>query len=496
MDFFIYNTLTRKKEKFEPYYIDGKKDFVWIYTCGPTVYSDPHLGNLRAFVFAGLLWDTIRNILYLPTKHVLNITDVGHLSDDWDDGEDKLEKWASREWTTAWDIASKYEKNFMKYMSDLSLNFDFFPRATDNISEQIEIIKDLESKWFTYIIKNDWVYMDTSKISDYWKLIWDNYQKHIEWLQQWARVSNDNKRNITDFALWKFSPSSEKRHMEWDSPWWVWFPGWHLECSAMSRKYLWDFFDIHTWGVDHITTHHTNEIAQSECSFAWDNWSWVKYWMHSQFLNIDWSKISKSAWHTLSIPDLIEKWYSSYDLRYFYLTAHYRSFLDFTWEALDRAHKTRNNIVKKLVSNKHINSLNAYWMTFSDIQNLVKNEDSLQLLKELTDALLDDLNTPKFLSILNKNINKLNYESMEIVAWFDYYIVKLWLIEDAKNLIYASNKIKIPYYIQQLAQERRKAKVEKNFKKADEIRDKLYYQWFVVKDFKDTYIIKHKLDEQ
>ncbi len=492
MEFFIYNTLTRKKEKFEPYYDFNKKDFVGIYTCGPTVYSDPHLWNLRAFVFAWLLGDFIRNVLQYPTKHVLNITDVGHLTDDGDAWQDKMEKWAQKEWTTAWEIAKKYENNFKQYIKQLQLNFDHFPKATENIQEQIDIIQQLQNKSLTYEIPWDWIYMDTSNIKDYGKLMWKNYEKHIQWLKEWARVDTEGKKNPTDFSLWKFSPKWQKRHMERDSPWWMWFPGWHIECSAMSRKYLWDFFDIHTGGPDHINTHHTNEIAQSECSFA--PTPWVKYWIHNQFLNISWDKISKSAWDTLSLPDVIKKWYSPHDLRYFYLTWHYRSFLNFDWLAISKASKTRQNIIKKLLKNKHINSINTSWLSFAELENKLNHSKSKEFLQEITAPLLDDLKTPKVLSVINTKINDLNYEWLEILSWFDENLLKIGLFAEIKNIRNQSKKAQIPYYIQQLAQERRKARSEKNFEKADELRDKLYQQWYVVKDLKDTYILQHKID--
>lgn len=504
MDFHIYNTLTRKKELFVPIIEDEnfknkknlliEKKSVWIYSCWPTVYSNPHLWNLRAYIFAWLLWDIIRNVLWYRLIHVVNITDVWHLTDDWDNWQDKLEKWSKKEWLTAWEVANKYELNFKKYVQMLSLNFDYFPKATDNIQEQIDIVKSLEASWYTYIIENDWVYMDTSMVEDYWKLMWENYEKHIAWIKAWARIENSKKRNPTDFALWKFSPSDERRQMEWESPWWIWFPWWHIECTAMSRKYLWDSFDFHTWWIDHINIHHTNEIAQSECSFSKSK-DWVKYWMHCQFLNIDWEKISKSLWHTVSIPDILDNDYSVSDLRYFYLTAHYRSFLDFTWDALSQSRKTRSNIIKKLASNKHIQSISISDLDINWLKDKISSKEWKEFLDNCLKNLLDDMNTPALLALINKNISSENYEIFSVIFWLDQNILKLKLLDDIK-LFNQNENIKIPHYIYQLAQERRKEKLQKNFSKADEIRQKLLDQWYLVLDQWNSYNIVHKMDKK
>ena len=240
----IYDTMSRQKVEFVSLMQEWKKDFVWIYSCGPTVYWNPHIWNMRAFAFADLLRNIIKNVLWYPTKHVMNLTDVGHLTDDGDEWEDKMEKWAKRENKTVWELADMYIEKFYSYLDKLQIDkFDVMPRATDHIKEQIEMVKTLEEKWYTYEIPDDGIYMDTSKVEDYGKLAWLANQERIAW----ARIQNDNKKNDTDFALWKFSPKDQKRQMERNSPWWVWFPGWHIECSAMSSKYLWDQFDIHTW---------------------------------------------------------------------------------------------------------------------------------------------------------------------------------------------------------------------------------------------------------
>jgi cysteine--tRNA ligase len=266
----LYNTLTREKEDFiplmqDPNYSGEKKDFVGMYSCGPTVYYTPHIGNLRATFTADLIRNVLKYFGY-PVKAVMNITDVGHLVSDGDEGEDKLEKGAKRDGISAWEVAKKYEEIFLTAMNELNIQtFDVMPRATEHIAEQIALVQSLEAKGYTYEVPGDGIYMDTSKVEDYGKLMGPNYKKRLEDLRAGERVDMKGKKNPTDFALWKFSPTDEKRQMERDSPWGVGFPGWHIECSAMSSKYLGEQFDIHHGGADHITVHHPNEISQSEC---------------------------------------------------------------------------------------------------------------------------------------------------------------------------------------------------------------------------------------
>ncbi len=291
MELYLYNTLNRKKEIFKP--IQDKK--VGLYTCGPTVYNFAHIGNLRTFIFEDILK---RALLYngYRVKHIMNITDVGHLTGDRDMGEDKMEKGAQREGKTAWEIAEFYTRAFKQDMTHLNiLEPTLWCKATDTIPEQIELIKTLEDKEFTYNI-SDGVYFDTSKFEGYTKLS----NQDLEALQEGARVErNPEKRNATDFALWKFSPEGVKRQMEWDSPWGVGFPGWHIECSAMSMKFLRDQLDIHCGGVDHIDVHHTNEIAQSEA--ATGN-KFFNFWMHGAFLIISGGKkMAKSDGNFLTL---------------------------------------------------------------------------------------------------------------------------------------------------------------------------------------------------
>ncbi len=470
MKFFVYNTLNRQKEEFvplmnDPDYTGPKKDFVGVYTCGPTVYRDAHIGNMRAYFFADMLRNTLKNILWYPVKYVVNITDVGHLTSDADEGEDKLEKWSKREGISARDVAKKYEERFRKFLKMLNIeDFDVFPRATEHIPEQIKIIQTLEKKWYTYSIPNDGIYMDTSKVKEYGKLA----KLDIEGLNQGARVENDQKKNKTDFALRKFSPIGEQRQMERESPRGKGFPWWHIECSAMSSKYLWEQFDIHTGGVDHIPVHHTNEIAQSECGCGCT--PRVKYWMHVQFLNLGWKKIAKSAGGLVTVDDIVAKGFSPLDLRYFYMLAHYRNFQDFTIELLEQAKHWRHSLIKKLQGRKIIKDKKEF-----------ENDPVFQ---QALEALCDDLNTPKLLAILQTALTAGWENIYAIITWLEENFLKLGLFEPI-----VEEKIDIPVEVIALADQRIQAKKDKNFALADELRNKITSAWFQVKDTKDGYEI-------
>lgn len=435
----IQNTLTHSLQEFVP--IDPSN--VRIYSCGPTVYGAPHLGNMRKYFIDDVLKNTIKNVLWYPTTHVVNITDVWHLTDDGDHGEDKMEKWARREGLTARDVAKRYEELFHENCKKLLLTpFDVTPRATEHIAEQIAMIVSLEQKWYTYTIPDDGVYMDTSKVEDYAVLVG---QKHIDGLNKWARIEDNGKKNITDFALWKFNTTWKKRDMERESPWWIGFPGWHIECSAMSIRYLGEHFDIHTGGIDHIPIHHTNEIAQSQCSIA--HTPWVNYWIHYQFLNVDGQKISKSLGNIVTLDEVFAKWYTAQDIRYFFFQAHYRSFQDFTRENLEAASKWRKKL--KLVSNENYP------------------------FEEVTTPLLSDLNTPAFLANLHKHgiSEQLN---------------------DIYHLYKAEEKSEVPDEIRVLAEQRRQAKANKDYARSDELRDELNALGWSMEDKKDDYEIVKK----
>jgi len=322
----LYDNFTRTLRPFEPLNPGGE---VGLYTCGPTVYDYQHIGNYRTFLFEDVLkrvleWNGYR------VRHVMNITDVGHLTSDADTGEDKMEKGARRTGKTAWEIAQLYTDAFRADMKLLNIEDPtVLCRATDHIGEQIDFIADIEKNGFAYRT-SDGIYFDTSKQPDYGHLA----RLDVKGQEAGKRVDLGEKRSPTDFALWKFSPPGETRQMEWDSPWGKGFPGWHIECSAMAQKYLGDYFDIHCGGEDHIPVHHTNEIAQTEARVGT---RLANFWLHGYFLLSNDAKMAKSAGEFLRIAFLVERGYDPLAYRYLCLTAHYRGQLNFTWDALDSA---------------------------------------------------------------------------------------------------------------------------------------------------------------
>jgi cysteinyl-tRNA synthetase len=322
----LYDNYTRTLREFAPLAPDGP---VGVYTCGPTVYDFQHIGNYRTFLFE----DTLKRVLRwngYAVRHVMNITDVGHLTSDADTGEDKMEKGARRTGRTAWEIAALYTQAFLDDVAALNIEPpDVLPRATDHIPEQIAFVVDLERRGYAYRTA-DGVYFDTSRQADY------GYLARLDkaGLEAGKRVDVGDKRNATDFALWKFSPAGSTRQMEWDSPWGRGFPGWHIECSAMAQRYLGDYFDIHCGGEDHIPVHHTNEIAQTQARVGT---RLANFWMHGYFLLANDAKMAKSAGEFLRIAALVERGYDPLAYRYLCLTGHYRTQLNFTWEALDAA---------------------------------------------------------------------------------------------------------------------------------------------------------------
>ena len=465
----LYNTLTREKEDFiplmqDPNYQGEKREFVGIYSCGPTVYYTPHIGNLRATFTADLIRNVLKYFGY-PVKAVMNITDVGHLVSDGDEGEDKLEKGAKRDGISAWEVAKKYEEIFFTAMNELNIQtFDVMPRATEHIAEQIALVQHLEAKGYTYEVPWDGIYMDTSKVEDYGKLMGLNYKKRLEDLRAGERVDMKGKKNPTDFALWKFSLTDEKREMERDSPWGVGFPGWHIECSAMSSKYLGEQFDIHHGGADHITIHHPNEIAQSECWF-WKK-PWVKYRLHNEFLQVDGGKMSKSLGNIYSLEDIKAKGYSPLDLRYFYFKAQYGNFQNFTWEALEQAKNERAGLIKKT-------------QNLTQASNQASTEDWKLRFDE---ALADNLNTPKLLSELHSALSKSGSELLALLHELEEKVLKIGLFSTETPVSQEA-----PEAIISLAEQRKQAKAEKNYALADELRTQITQAGWEIKDTKEGY---------
>lgn len=439
MDIKLYNSLTRQKEVFEPI----KKNKIGLYTCGPTVYDYPHIGNLLAYT----IWDVMKRFLIsqgYKVTHVMNITDVGHLTSDADSGEDKLEKASRSSGKSAWEIAEYFIKVFLNNMQNLNI----VPptniiRATDCIKEQIEFVKILDEKGYLYKI-SDGMYFDTSKIKDYGKLA---NLANVDQMEGARVEKNPEKKNSTDFAVWKFSPEERTRDMEWESPWGVGFPGWHLECSVMSRNQLGDTFDIHTGGIDHLTVHHPNEMAQS---FAVTGKEQANYWLHNEHMKFEGGKMSKSVGTFIRLEDLKEKGYSPMSLRYLILQNHYRKSLNFSWEALDSAQSRISNIIKEIV-----------W--YDKPKGKCKD-----LLDEFYQAMADDLNTAKALAVLQKVIDSDNPSSakMQCILKMDE-VLGLNLENLRDKALELSDDIKI------ILDKREEVRKKKDWAESDRLRDKL-----------------------
>ena len=454
---FLYNTSSRHKDEFAP----QNPQQVTMYCCGPTVYNYAHIGNLRTYIFEDLLARTIR--LHYPLKHVMNVTDVGHLVSDQDDGEDKMEVGSAREGKSAWDIAKFYEEKFWADFDALNCTRPtVISRATQHIKEMITLVKTLEDKGYTYRT-SDGIYYDTSKFDRYDALVG---HARISGLQGGARVEmSDEKRNPTDFALWKFSPKDKKRQMEWDSPWGVGFPGWHIECSAMAMKYLGNTLDIHCGGIDHVTIHHTNEIAQSEAATGQ---KYVNYWVHGEFLILRSGKMSKSGGTFVTLATLKEKGYDPLSYRYLCLTAHYRTQLEFTFESLDSAAKSLENLRA---------------LSRGVLQQAQGKEDTGGVCQTWKDkfasAMEDDLNAPKALAVVWEGIRSAEMTAAQKLAFLRFAdsILALDLFKEKPQ-----ESLALPQEVQTLLEERARARAAKDYKKSDELRDAVARLGYVVKD--------------
>ena len=462
----LSNTLSRTKEEFIP--IEQGK--VRMYSCGPTVYNFMHIGNLRTFFFEDILLRVLKYNGY-EVKYIMNITDVGHLVSDSDEGDDKMEKTAKLSGKSVWDIAKFYTDAFISDIKLMNiLPPDKYTKATDYIPQQIEMVKCLEKKGYTYIT-NDGVYYDTSKFPDYGNLA----RLDIKGLQEGARVEfSSEKKNITDFALWKFSPKDKQREMEWDSPWGKGFPGWHIECSAMSKAELGNHFDIHSSAIDHIPIHHTNEIAQSE---ACNGEKYVNYWVHGDFLDMGNEKMSKSLGNFVTLQTLIDKGYSPLDYRYFLLMAHYKKKLKFSNEALDAARSGYRNLKNKIKNLKQ-NS--------SPAESTEISADPWR--EKFLETINDDLNMPEAMAVLWEMLkdDKLGHSQKLKLAYDFDRIFGLDLIKAAEE----TNEDEIPEEVMQLAEQRVEAKKNKDFKTSDEIRNRIKEKGFDILDKKDGFEIK------
>lgn len=468
----LYNSLTRKKEIFKP--LKDKK--AGLYTCGLTVYDYAHIGNLKKYIGD----DTLkRALIYNGYKvtHVMNITDVGHLVSDDDSGEDKIEKGAKEQGKTAWELARFFENYFWKSLKEVGVLMpDIAPRATEHIKEQIELIKKLEKGDFTYKTRQA-IYFDVSKFPNYTKLSGQKLEEKKIGAREETVVDKD-KKNPYDFALWFFATGRFKNHtMRWPSPWDEGFPGWHLECSAMSMKYLGPTIDIHTGGIDHLTIHHPNEIAQSEAATGKQ---FVRFWIHHDWLLVDGEKMSKSKKNFYTIEDIKTRGFNPLAFRYFCLNSHYRSKLNFTWQGLGAARNALNNLYED------------YRNIFSDTtktepRRRAKKHQAEKYRQRFIDAINDDLNTPQALAIMWEAIKD---ESL--------------LANDKKQLLLDFDKVfglglskikplEIPEEIKKLAEQREKLRRKKRWQEADEIRKKIETLGYKIEDTeKWSKIIKQK----
>lgn len=461
----LYNTMSRKVEDFKPI----TPNHVGFYNCGPTVYSDPHIGNMRA-LFDGDIMKRMFLANGYSVTHVTNFTDVGHLTSDEDTGEDRMEKGSARENLTAWEVAEKYIKIYLADMESLNvIRPTYLPRATEYIKEQIELIQKMEEMGYTYEIPNDGIYYDTSKCPDYGKLGGQNLSE----LKAGARIENDNKRNITDFALWKFSPKDTKRQMEWDSPWGVGFPGWHTECCVMSMKLLGNHFEIHSGGQEHIKVHHTNEIAQAE---LFVDKPWVNYWVHWAWLTLKDGKMSKSSGTAYSVRDLMARGYDPMALRYLMTLSHYRQPLEFSFESLDAAATGYKNIVRKV----------------ADLMNDKSGEKDQDLYQQWHDKILapvsDNLKTAEALAVIqellkDKTIN--NATKLALIEFVDE-LLGLQFMDRATKLHELESET-APENIQELAKQRMEAKKSRDFANADALRAEIDSLGWTVMDTADGF---------
>ena len=443
----LFDTYTRSLRDFVPL----SPPEVGMYTCGPTVYDYAHIGNLRTYLFE----DILRRVLDFNgyhVKHVMNITDVGHLVSDGDTGEDKMEKGARRTGKSAWEIAAFYTQAFKDDLRLLNIvEPTIWCRATDHIREQIDTIRCIEAKGFTYRTA-DGIYYDTSQLPTYGYLA----RLHSAGLQAGRRVDIGDKRHPTDFALWKFSPADEQRQMEWESPWGVGFPGWHIECSAMSAKYLGTFFDLHCGGEDHIAVHHTNEIAQTE---ACHGTRLANFWLHGYFLQLDDTKMAKSAGDFLRLQTLLAHGYEPLAYRFFCLSAHYRTQLNFTWESLDGAatalHRLRTAV--------------DAWGEPGAID--------VGYINRFTEQINDDLNMPRALALTWELLKSdlLAATKKATLLQFDR-VLGLQLAE------WRPAEAVVPEAIMGLVQQRQQARAEKRWQDADALRHQLKAAGYEIDD--------------
>ncbi len=467
----LFNTFTGEKKDFDP--IDPNKKEVRMYNCGPTVYNYAHIGNLRAYVFADVLRRTLEYNGY-KVKQVMNVTDVGHLTSDGDDGDDKMVKALKRDnlpltLEAMRQVADKYTALFKEDLKALNCEMpDEMPRASEHIPEDIELIKKLEAKGFAYKT-SDGMYFDTAKFHSYGKLGNINLKGQLAG----ARVAvNSEKKNPADFTLWKKSDND----IGWPSPWDKGFPGWHIECSAMSRKYLGQPFDIHTGGIDHIPVHHNNEIAQSEAAFGVPL---ANVWMHNEYLIVPSGKMAKSGENFITMQTLKDRGIHPLAYRYYLLQASYRSPIKFSWEALQSAQIGYRGLLAEFAKKENIN----------ESKDSTRQAD--EMLLQIRDSINDDLNTAYPIGLLWSSIFSFQTVTPRFVKELDL-ILGLDIENQSKKL--AEEMKAISDEIKKLASAREDARRLKDFKKSDELRDQIQKEGFEVTDTDSGPIVRKKLE--
>ncbi|RIL06494.1 MAG: cysteine--tRNA ligase [Proteobacteria bacterium] len=458
----LFDTRTRRKQRFEPI----EPGHARVYSCGPTVYAPQHIGNLRPYLFADLLK---RALLAegLRVTHVINITDVGHLTSDADAGEDKMERAAAQAGKTAAEIAAFYTEQWLRDRRRLGcLEAEVYCKATDHIAEQIEMAQRLEERGYTYRIE-DGLYFDTSKFPRYAEFA----RLDLAGQEAGARIGDvAGKRHPQDFALWKFAPPGVERQQEWDSPWGRGFPGWHLECSAMSVKYLGAHFDIHTGGVDHIAVHHTNEIAQSECALGVH--PWVEVWMHNEFLDLGGEKLSKSKGHTLVLDDLVARGFEPLVYRYFFLQAHYRQQQAFSFDEMASAAKGYRRLLGVAVAARGVGG-----------EPDAGERDAIEKVRgEFWDAVRDDLNAPRAMEALWRVARGDFSDAAKRELLLDF---ERWLGLGLATETPPGDAQESDPRIDALVAERRAARAARDFARADAIRDALKAEGIEIEDTKE-----------
>lgn len=455
----LYNTLGREVQQFQPL----EDNHVKMYTCGLTVYSQPHIGNWVGYIYWDVLVRTLEKLGY-SVEWTQNITDVGHLTSDDDSGEDKMEKGAKREGLSAWEIAGKYIEiaNHEAYDLLKLKKPTHVVRATEYISQQVQFVQKLENTGYTYEIPGEGIYFDTSKLNNYGEFA----KLDIQGLQPGARVSVEGKRNVTDFAVWKFSPKGTKRDMEWDSPWGRGFPGWHLECSAIAIGTLGDQLDIHTGGVDHIPVHHTNEKAQSE---ALTGKPFSKFWLHNNHLKVDGSKMSKSLGNVYTLSDIRNKGFDILAFKLLILKKHYRTEGNFTFKILEAAQSNLRSL-RAMADLK--------WQAATEKGVTAQNIESVS--RSIMESLQNDLNTPEAIASILKIDKLISEKGLDSTAQAGFSEF-LQLIDDLFGLELA-NRTDISDDQKEVIKKRGIARSEKNWEAADNLRGQLQKAGLEIRD--------------